>query len=229
MISFARPDQLEIAAEVCQSFCFDNGAFTAWRSGKAFDMEGFADFVEGWHMHPGFDFYIMPDKIDGDHIDNLKMIARWREVIADHKIFEKGVPVWHLHEPLDVLENMVHAYPRVALGSSGEYSKPGVGRWWNRMAEAMSVATDSDGFPRAKLHGLRMLDPTIFSHIPLASADSTNVGRSAGINDKWNGTYTPKTKETRALIMMERIEAHACAIRWAGSGVGAQPNMELFG
>lgn len=33
-VSFANPRQLGIAAEVCQSFALDNGAFPAWKSGN---------------------------------------------------------------------------------------------------------------------------------------------------------------------------------------------------
>ena len=97
------------------------------------------------------------------------------------------------------------------------------------MAEAMDVACDSDGYPKAKLHGLRMLDPTVFSHFPFASADSTNVARNCGLDVRWNGPYAPRSRRMRALILMERIEAHAAAHRWAGSGVGAAQNGELFG
>ena len=34
MVSFEHPDQIENAAEVCQSVVLDNGAFSAWKSGK---------------------------------------------------------------------------------------------------------------------------------------------------------------------------------------------------
>jgi hypothetical protein len=34
MVSFARPDQMALAAEVCQSFALDNGAFSLWRAGE---------------------------------------------------------------------------------------------------------------------------------------------------------------------------------------------------
>ncbi len=45
------------------------------------------------------------------------------------------------------------------------------------MAQAMAQACDL-GRPRVKLHGLRMLDVEVFSRLPLASADSTNVARN---------------------------------------------------
>lgn len=229
MVSFAALGQLEIVAEMCQSFCIDNGAFTSWKQGTQYDMEAYADFVRKWHKHPSFDWYVIPDVIDGNENDNMAMIAKWRELIGDYKIFNVGVPVWHMHEPIEVLRTLCHAYSRVALGSSGQYATVGDGAWWSRMAEAMDACTDEYGYPNTKLHGLRMLDPTVFSHLPLSSADSTNVARNIGIDGRWKGSYTPITKETRAAILMERIEAHCSAHRWAGSGIGAAPNGELFG
>ena len=92
----------------------------------------------------------------------------------------------------------------------------------------MRIATDEGGMPRAKLHGLRMLDPVIFSHLPLASADSCNIARNIGLDKKWEGPYAPRSRAMRALIMMDRIEAHASARRWCGSA-GVQQNLELLG
>jgi hypothetical protein len=74
-----------------------------------------------------------------------------------------------------------------------------------------------------------MLDPVLFSHLPLASADSCNVARSIGLDNAWDGPYTPRSKWARALIMMDRIEYHASARRWDGKGAGVQQNMELLG
>jgi hypothetical protein len=34
LISFFRPEDIGTAAEVCQSFCIDNGAFSAWKQNK---------------------------------------------------------------------------------------------------------------------------------------------------------------------------------------------------
>lgn len=91
----------------------------------------------------------------------------------------------------------------------------------------MRVVTDDAGRPITKLHGLRMLDPTVFSHFPFSSADSTNVARNIGIDSAWTGPYAPRSRYTRALIMMERIELHASAARWSGEGAGK--NQDLFG
>lgn len=219
-ISFANPKSIAAAAELCQSFILDNGAFTAWKSGETLDVEGFEAWAALWSKHPGCDWHLIPDIIDGTEADNNFLILDWE--------LANGVPIWHLHESLEKLEWLCESYRTVALGSSGKYATIGNTLWWGRMAEAMTVACDADGYPKAKLHGLRMLDPRVFSHLPLSSADSTNVARNLGMDNKWTGSYAPASQQMRALIMMERIEAHASSSRWSESH-GIQTNYELFG
>jgi hypothetical protein len=80
-----------------------------------------------------------------------------------------------------------------------------------------------------KLHGLRMLNPTVYSQLPLASADSTNVARNIGIDSAWTGAYMKGlSKGVRAMVLRERIEKHASAARWTGKE-GTQFNLELVG
>jgi hypothetical protein len=133
-----------------------------------------------------------------------------------------------VHESLDRLDRLCE-YPRIALGSSGEFAVVGDQKWWARMAAAMQVICDADGMPRSKLHGLRMLNPTIFSKLPLSSADSCNVARNVGIDKKWNGPYSPASKTARAIILMERIEKHASAYHWNKNAVNTFENLDLFG
>lgn len=223
MVSFAHPDQVYTAAEICQSVVLDNGAFSAWSSGAKLDIEGFFIWAEMWLRHPAVEWALIPDVIDGDEVDNDALLH-----LAPFN--RRGyVPVWHLHESLERLDRLVGEWPRVALGSSGEYKDPGSQRWWSRMAEAMGVACDANGMPRTKLHGLRMLDPVIFSHLPLASADSCNVARNVGLDVRWSGAYAPRSRAMRALIIMDRIESHAAARSWNPKGAGVQQNMELLG
>lgn len=71
-ISFAHSGQINLAAEYCQSFALDNGAFTAWKAaGKnKIDWSDYYEFVARWKNHPGFDFAIIPDVIDGGEEEN---------------------------------------------------------------------------------------------------------------------------------------------------------------
>ncbi len=225
MVSFAAKYHMELIAEVSQTFCLDNGAYSAWKAGKKFDIDGLAGWVNIWHRHPAFDFYVLPDVIDGDHHDNEKIRAQWFNLVGSD-IWKKGYPVWHLHEPLEVLQQMVVGWRGIAIGSSGQYSTVGTPDWWTRMSEAMNILCDDQGRPLVKIHGLRMLDPTVFSNFPFASSDSTNVAKACGMDARWKGAYVPPDKRTRAIVMMQRIEAHASAATWSGS---LGKNFELFG
>jgi hypothetical protein len=227
MISFARPEQMSLAAEICQSFSVDNGAYSFWKGGELPNWEAYSSWLELWSQHPGFDFAIVPDVIEGTEKENDDLIDWWFSSEARRYT---SVPVWHMDESLERLERLSWLHPwRVALASAGPYVVVGTPIWWGRMSEAMNVICDDLGRPRCKLHGLRMLNPTIFSYLPLASADSTNVARNIGLDDRWDSPYCPRSKELRALVLADRIEQHASAARWSGMIVGEQMNLDLLG
>lgn len=208
-MSFHRPDQVAIAIDVCQSFALDNGAFSAWRAGDpVIDWRSYYAWAGDLMRVPGCDFAVIPDAIDGNEADNDALVSEWPLPTWF------GAPVWHMHESLERLERLSHAWPRVCLGSSGDFAVVGNDLWWGRMGEAMRVLCDEHGRPRCRLHGLRMLNPKVFSRLPFASADSTNIARNVGIDSRWKGTYAPPTKESRAQVMRERIEAHNAPAVW---------------
>lgn len=208
MVSYAHPEQTELAYEVCQSVAHDNGAYPNWTAGKATtNWNPYYGWIGDWMQHPGFEFALIPDVIDGNELDNDALIDEW----PHGKIV--GVPVWHLHESLDRLIRLCSIWPKVAFGSSGDYATVGTSKWWNRMGEAMDLVCPS-GFPMCKLHGLRMLNPEVFNKLPFASADSTNIARNIGIDQKWKGTYLPPNKAVRGLVMAARIESVNSAPYW---------------
>lgn len=226
-VSFAHPAQVWLAASLAQSFALDNGAFTLWKSsGGRVDVAAYAQWVRQWERHPGFDWAVIPDVIDGSEQENDDMIRRYGVAGGD---LDRDVPVWHLHESIDRLARLAEAYPRVALGSSGEWSTPNTKGWWFRIGNALEAITDADGRPVCRLHGLRMLDPEICARLPLASADSTNVARNIGLDRKWTGPYVPTSKEQRALVIADRIEHAEAADRWQGTGFVNEMNWDLFG
>ncbi len=208
MVSFARPEQIKLAADVCQSFCLDNGAYSAWRRKAKLDFDRYYSWVDHWVRHPGCDFAIIPDLIGGTEEENDELLARWP--------FEQwhGCPVWHMHESLKRLRRLTKDWPRVAIGSSGSYAIPGSKNWWDRINSAMRVCCNGSGIPRTRLHGLRMLNPDIFRRLPLASADSTNISRNVQLDRKWIGPYTPFSKRVRGLVLADRIECYNASPTW---------------
>ena len=221
MISFANPDQAALAFAVADTVAIDNGAWPIFAAGKGeIDIEAYLKFVATWYRHPAFDWCLIPDIIDGTEVDNDQRIADWP---LPKSI---SVPVWHMHESIEKLGSLCAGFPRVAIGSSGEYVTIGTPRWWGRISEAMAVACNDEGYPNTKLHGLRQMDPEVFSVVPYSSVDSTNVARNIGIDSAWTGSYIPKRKETRAMLLRDNIENHPSAVRWNGP---IMRNMELFG
>jgi hypothetical protein len=203
-VSFRHRGQLGVAVECCQSFAVDNGAFSAWKNGDPVtDWSEFYAWAEQCRRIPSCDFAVIPDVIDGDEAANDALL---KECPLPYWF---GAPVWHMHESLDRLDRLAAFYPRICLGSSGEYATPGSPHWWTRIDRAMQVVCTPGGEPLVKLHGLRMLNPRIITRLPLSSADSTNIGRNVGMDQKWaKGHYLPPTKDARAILMRSRIESH---------------------
>lgn len=200
LVPFTYKDNLAIVADVCQSFVFDNGAFSVWKSGKVLDVAGYINWVEDWYKHPAFDWALIPDVIDGDEQANDRLLEAWPKHLKNC-----GVPVWHLHESIERLQSLARNWRIVALGSSGDFSQPGTNVWWQRIRLALASICDEQGRPPCKLHGLRMLDPQIFTQLPLSSADSTNAAVNAGSLSRF-GMYTPPTAGQRAQVIGDRIE-----------------------
>jgi hypothetical protein len=211
IISYYRPDQIRSLSQVLSSFIIDNGAFSAWRAKQLFNFDGYEAFVKMWGNTPNCDWYIIPDEIDGDEAANKRLVEEW----AAKQLACEGVPVYHMHESFEYLEWLVQNFRRICIGSSGQWPTPGAAKWHVRMQDIMGVVCDSDGFPRTKLHGLRMLDPRIFSLYPFSSCDSTNVARNAGNDAAWNHPKLPRDPERRAQLLLMHIEKHASAWRWA--------------
>lgn len=172
LVSYYRPDDIEIVAAICASFILDNGAYSIWKKGGKLDFAGYLNFVEQWHRHPGFRWAVIPDAIGGTESDNDRFLDQWPQHL-------EGVPVFHLDESLTRLEKLASRYRRIALGASVQHPTPNTDGWWRRMEEIMNVLCDKDGRPVCKLHGLKMLNPDIFTRLPLESADSVNATRNS--------------------------------------------------
>ena len=199
-VSYAHPVQIELAASISQSFALDNGAFSLWKADKPTDWPGYYAWAERWLSHPACDWAIIPDVIEGTEDENDDLIRQWPHGT-------RGVPVWHLNESIDRLERLAASWPRVALGSAAEYDVRRPRKCLARLGEALARISDTEGRMKVKLHGLRMLNPEITQYVPLASADSTNVAYNIGIDKAWRGRYSPATNETRADVLVERIES----------------------
>jgi len=210
-ISFAHMQQLNLVLQHSQSFAFDNGAFTKWKKAGSnkIDWSDYYEKMQDIKNHPRFDFCIIPDVIDGGEKENDDLLLEW-------ELGNCGVPVWHMNESDERFIRLCNDYDRVAIGSCGEYDVSSPLKCVAKLKDVIRHVVDKNGYPITKLHGLRMLNKTIFTRLPLSSADSTNVARNIGIDKKWVGSYQPASKETRAQILVERIEAYnsACTLNY---------------
>jgi len=205
-VSYANMTQLSIVQEVCQSWSLDNGAFSFWQSKKSTDWNNYYEFIES-NKSPNMDFFIIPDVINGNEDDNDLLIEEMP------KLKPLGLPVFHTAESLDRLERLCNQFHHIALGSSS-LQNPGTEHWWNRMHEILEVICDNNGKPKVKIHGLRMLNPEIFTKIPFTSADSTSVGRNTTNQYRFNGGYRPISAWARAQVLIDRIESFNSPQSW---------------
>jgi hypothetical protein len=157
LVPYPRQDDMGAVAECCQSFVFDNGAFSVWKRGEVLDVPGYVCWVEQWHRHPGFDWALIPDVIDGDEADNDALLRDWPAHL-------RGVPVWHMHESVARLLRLCTEWPSVALGSSGQWATPGTAAWWSRWNAASPCIT------RKSLTGLRPSFPAAMSCARITTA-----------------------------------------------------------
>lgn len=205
-ISYASHDQLDMVGAVTQSFAIDNGAFSFWKSGTAIEWCEYYHWLSRILDHPRCDFAVIPDVIDGSEFENDRLIETCP--FPKHRM----APVWHINEPIDRLVRLANSYPRVCIGSSGVFDVKTPRKFMPRIKTAIRFICNNNGQPICKLHGLRMLNPKIFTKIPISSGDSTNIAMNIGKDKNWErGNYQPKTKETRAWVMRELIESHQSA------------------
>jgi hypothetical protein len=141
-VSYRHKDQLGLAVAVCSSFAVDNGAFSAWRSGNPVsDWSGYYAWAENCMRVPSCDFAVIPDVIDGDESDNDELVDEWPLPVWF------GAPVWHMHESMDRLSRLARAYPRICIGSSGEFASPGSPEWRRRIDAAWQAIEATQAHP----------------------------------------------------------------------------------
>lgn len=175
----------------------DNGAYSAWRSGQPVkDWKPYYDWCDQWLDHPTT-WAVMPDLITGDEEENSRLNRAW-------PFHERGAPVWHMHESIGRLRGLLWSFPRVCIGSSGDYATLLSPSWQRRMDEIWrEIGRDFKRTPN--VHMLRGMQ-LIRERWPFASVDSTDIGRNH------NG------KDESAATMRARWDAGQCPSRFHDPG-----------
>lgn len=180
LVSFANPQDLEIAIKTCNKIMLDNGAFSFWTKKKSVNWTEYYRWV--CKNYEKIDYFIIPDVIDGTEKENDELIINFMQKVrfgyGFHHLYKKAIPVWHIDESFERLRNLKKHFNYIAFGSSGKYAQLGTVEWHTRINEAMKIVCNEDGVPQVKIHMLRCLNPKIFTQYPFYSGDSTNLARN---------------------------------------------------
>lgn len=186
----------------------DNGAFSAWTKNVPMDWEGWARWAEEWLAYPTT-WAVLPDVVDGGVDANDRLLQTYMSVGLQTG---QGAPVWHLHEPLDRLRLLCDRWPRVCMGSSGEYRDVGSPAWHRRVSDAF----DAIASPAGRVPWVHMLRGLRFAEgpYPFASADSTNVAQNhsrpentaRSLADRWDALQPPALWERSGQLELEAQE-----------------------
>lgn len=190
-VSFAAPNDADICQRIGQSVMWDNGAFSLYTRDAVIDWAKYYRWLEPRLGHPHW--AVIPDVIDGTPEQNEELVRQWP--------FSRSLsaPVWHMAEPLDVLQGFADRFGRVCFGSSGLYWQVGSREWSRRADEAFNALARNGALPW--VHMLRGMAVTGKSW-PFASVDSVNVAR--------NFKDTDSCPEAMARV----IDAVQCPVTW---------------
>jgi hypothetical protein len=167
-VSHAAPDDVTRCHQIGQSVMLDNGAFSAWKTGKAVNWMKYYEWSDKWLDCPTT-WAVIPDVITGSDEDQDALILQWPHG-------HRGVPVWHMHESIDRLVRLTQEWPKVCIGSSAEYSKVLSPEWVRRM-DASWNALSRHHMRTPAIHMLRGMACS-GRDWPFASVDSTDIARN---------------------------------------------------
>jgi len=191
-VSHAAPQDVERCHHIGQSVMLDNGAFSAWKTGKAVNWAGYYQWTDRWLDCPTT-WAVIPDVITGSEDDQDNLISQWPHG-------QRGAPVWHMHESLDRLVRLTHEWPKVCVGSSAQYAKVLSPVWVSRMDAAWNTLSQHHRRP-PPVHMLRGMACS-GREWPFASVDSTDIARNHHLAHK-----SPKK-------MAERWDGVQCPHKW---------------
>lgn len=154
----------------------DNGAYTHWKQGgKMTDayVEEFADWANEILDRCPQAWFVYPDIIEGSVEENWKLVCESMMLFSDS---DRGIPVWHMHEPIEYLIHLCQSFPYIAFGSTAD--APGSAKWHARIKEAFAaidryILEGEGAYVRPRIHMMRAQN---YAHLyPFDSSDSTNV------------------------------------------------------
>lgn len=213
--SFAHPEQTKRAHEIMQGVMLDNGAYSIWKSGKgSIDVGAFWAWAEPFLDCPTT-WAVIPDKIEASNWRENAMLIQQTPYDLRTRPY-KVAPVWHLHEPIEVLCNMAGWWPRICFGSSAEYAIVGSEAWHRRVSEAFDALYKFNR-KHTMIHMLRGMRTVKAPYAyPFYSVDSTDVARNH---------HAAKNGPGHARLMADAWDHQQCPI-YFGPKTGHQTLIE---
>lgn len=194
-VSHAAPQDVARCHMIGQSVMLDNGAFSAWKVGKATNWLAYYGWVDPWLDYPTT-WAVIPDVISAGTQEQDALLREWPHG-------HKGAPVWHMDEPVHRLLRLCDEWPKVCIGSTEEYATVLSDAWCRKMDEAWNeIAKRHKRLPWVHmLRGMQLSG----KHWPFASADSTDIARNHHLPhksprkmaDRWDGAQCPGKWEQR--------------------------------
>lgn len=198
-VSHAAPQDVSRVHQIGQSVMIDNGAFSKFTKGKATNWPAYYAWCDKWLDYPTT-WAVIPDVIDEGSQAQDALIREWPHG-------KRGAPVWHMDEPIDRLLRLTDEWPRVCVGSTGEFWQVLSGPWERRMDDALDAVAQR----HKRLPWLHMLRGMQLSgkRWPFASVDSTDIAQNhhreqntpRSMADRWDALQTPATWTVRAKQM----------------------------
>lgn len=191
-VSHASKHQVRHCHQIGQGVMLDNGAFSAWKSGKQTNWTEFYTWCDAWLDYPNT-WAIPPDVINAGPEHQDKLLREW-----PHEKRKSG-PVWHMDEPIARLCRLIDGgWSRVCIGSTSVFSLVLSCRWQDRMDETWNELARVFGIT-PPIHMLRGMACSGMRW-PFQSVDSTDVARNHHIKknaramtDRWDGVQCPGT------------------------------------
>ena len=143
----------QMAKEFGMEVLLDSGAFSAWSRGQIIKVQEYAECLIKWQPQKYF---------------NLDVIGNSESTQKNQKYLESRgfspIPVFHIGEPLGLLDELVKRYGIVGLG--GTVGKPHKQRrnWLNQVYSR---------HPNGRFHGLGITHHELITAYPFYSVDST--------------------------------------------------------
>lgn len=164
LLSYAYADKMtDFGAYAGADVVIDSGAFTAYNSGKAIDLDRYIDWLRGHRKAIRFGFAL---DVIGDHAASARNYDRMREALGTAV---QVVPTWHIGSPWPELERLCREADYVSIGGAVPFFRQQT-MLMRHLIRAHKVAREHG----TSLHGLGLTGQDVMNRLPWASVDSSS-------------------------------------------------------